>query len=294
MAIVLENTEAWRMPIDIKPVRQAFFQQEGTDADGTVTVFDQPDDVRQYRNKKMVFDADHQRLFGVFPKKTTIVPHSDIIDMLEETLREMFKEEPHIEITALHDGASIFAKALLPGQFIDLDGGNDRSQLQVLAYNSYTPNMKRQLRAGAYRQVCSNGMVMGRDFGEMDLNSLLDGWTKNTLKGRMTRLMDQARSVQTVWEQWAQLPVPFAQAERVITQKFPKLAHDKLLGPASEYPINKWLFYNQLTQYATHQTKSDAARVGLDTVIAGLFYGATSPIADRALRELVDADATVH
>jgi len=263
---IVELDDAWRAPVEVMPLTQAFPQLRQL-SDTGLTEF------KEFSERKVVLSKDHERLFGVFAKKAVVVPHEELVGILSDAYHSLYKDnEGTMNVVSLKDGAAIRVEMDLPLER-PLDIGNgDVSNLKLYAYNAYDKSFGMQLRTGVMRLICMNGAVIGSKIGSLNANELMDGWTTKSLSAKVRRLIDNSYKVTDVWQSWLDVEVPYYAAERVLSRAFPKKFLEPILEPQL-YPMNMYELYNQMTRRSTHDTRTDRSRIVFDTNISSIFYG---------------------
>ena len=107
-------------------------------------------------NRLAVVRTDTLQTIGVVSKKYTLLPHAEVIDTLRETLKGQEVEE---KILLTHNGARMYLEMTLPEITLKVDG--DMIAMRLVVSNSYDGSRKVNIAFGAYRLVCSNGMIVG-------------------------------------------------------------------------------------------------------------------------------------
>jgi Domain of unknown function (DUF932) len=108
-------------------------------------------------HRRAVIRTDTMRPLGVVSDKYSLLPHADIVDALRETLKGQ-KTDEKIHVT--HDGARMYLEITLPEETLTVEG--DEIAMRLVVANSYDGSRKVHIAFGAYRLVCSNGMIIGR------------------------------------------------------------------------------------------------------------------------------------
>jgi Domain of unknown function (DUF932) len=110
-------------------------------------------------NRYAVIRTDTMRPLGVVSKKYALLPHADVVDALRESLNGQKVQE---KIRMTHNGARMHFEITLPDITLKVEG--DEIAMRLGVSNSYDASRKVNIAFGAYRLVCSNGMIIGRKF----------------------------------------------------------------------------------------------------------------------------------
>lgn len=206
-------------------------------------------------NRLAVVRTDTLETIGVVSKKYSLLPHAEVIDTLRETLKGQTVEE---KILLTHHGARMHLEITLPDITLKIDG--DEIAMRLVVSNSYDGSRKVNIAFGAYRLVCSNGMIVGRKLlslaqrhvGEISLE------VKQTRK-QMTMLTELFKATAPTMQKMANKPLSKP-------KKFfdPKTLHiPAYLTTIARGEFKKvedgtvWDAYNALTYAITHKMKKN-------------------------------------
>lgn len=260
---IIQNNDLWQLPVEILPYNQAFPQTA---------------DHKQFDEKKAVLSADHEILFGVHNSRAFIMPHLEALQIINDALVSMFDEAPTMEVTSVKNGATIRAKiSLEPFPVIDMPG-NDRNKIHLLFGNSYEKPSKFKMNLGVYREICSNGAVVGMTVAGFTSRQLIDeGYNDVSIQSKIARLVDEAKYLYDLWTCWQDVHLGYEQSMEIFGKKFSESTLERIIVP-DLYPRNMWDVYNDFTSYSTHDSKTASGQMTTDDTIASLFYGRKSPL----------------
>ena len=108
-------------------------------------------------HRRAVIRTDSLRALGVVSDKYALLSHADVVGTLRDTFTGQTVDE---KIRMTHDGARMHIEFTLPEVSLRIDG--DDIAMRLVVANSYDGSSKVQITFGAYRLVCSNGMIIGR------------------------------------------------------------------------------------------------------------------------------------
>lgn len=266
---VIENAVEWRQPVITMPLIQAFPELEKLDL---TLLKDHLSDFKQYNEKKVVLSEDHSRLFGVFGRKSIIVPHQDLVEILGDVYYRLYNEDGVARVISHKNGAQVIITMELPLK-TPLDVGNgDVCNLLIHATNSYDKGLSLKIQTGIMRLVCSNGAVLGTNIASINAREMFEGFNTKTLSAKVNRMIDKSKQVTDVWQRWMETPIQESIVQRVMGHVLPKKFVEPLLDRLT-YPINKYALYNEVTRRATHDVRDDHSRYIVDNIIARIFYG---------------------
>jgi len=191
----------------------------------------------------------------------------------------MFNAEPEIQVTSVKDGSRIQARISLDAfSTIDLDGGNDKSKLQLLVSNNYSRAADFKLKLGAYRLVCGNGMVIGTTVAGFNAKQLVDeGFNPTSLQSKVARIIDEAKFLHDLWSSWQGVSLSYDETIAIFDGKFSQTKLEEILNQTL-FPRSLWDIYNDFKAYSTHRSKTASSQMGTDDLISSMFYGGKSPV----------------
>ena len=245
----------WRKPIVAVPLSQAF-PEFG--------------EVKEFRSKKCLFNADRTKLFDVVSSKYQVVDHGAAVDEISGALAKYFGKEVQSHIRSLDGGARLMGEFKLPIAPVKI-GRQDVNEITLTLRNSYDRSWAFQATLGAFRLVCSNGMMIGEEFGNLSMKHVGGDTKDSQILEHLDVIIQRAPKLQQIWTEWADTPMEYEDAVNLIVGHFPSKYSEPVLDE-SHFPQTKWAFYNALTRFATHDTKSVRRRVEFDEKISRLFY----------------------
>ena len=127
---------------------------------------------------KFIVREDTNQILSCMTDSYKLVPNSDIIKAAEPTLKQ--HKAVLRESVSLGDGQRSVWRWSLPESLIKMDKG-DAMHPEIIIKNSYDGTLQVHILAGAFRLVCSNGMIIGNitskhnykhNVGNMNLDNL--------------------------------------------------------------------------------------------------------------------------
>lgn len=252
-------TPEWRKPVIAVPLTQAF------PALG---------EVKEFKSKICLFNYNRTKVFDVVSDKYKVIDHASVIDTLCEAVQGYFSDtdiEPSVR--SMQGGARIVATFKLPLPQIKVKKG-DLTDVTLTMRNSYDRSSPFIATLGALRLACTNGMKMGTTFGSIKARHVgtADPEARDEyLHGQLDKMAKSLPAIQGLWQEWDQTKVTYDDAVELLRGRFPRKYLDPVLSP-EKFPRSKWELYNDLTRFATHDTKSIQRRLEFDDAIARLFY----------------------
>lgn len=262
---IIQNNDLWQREVEILPYIQAFPQMLET---------------QQFDEKKVVISEDHDLLFGIHSSKSFLIRHTEALEIVNDAIVKMFNAEPRIEVTSVKQGSKIRAKIALDS-FPEIDlGGGDVNQPFLFLNNSYARAGDFKLDLGVFRQICSNGAVVGHSVAGFNSKQLIDeGFNATSIQGKIARIIDDAKFLTDLWMSWKDTKLGYEESYAIFEKKFSKATLESILNPEL-FPMNMWDCYNAFTAHSTHVSKTASAQIATDNIITSLFYGRNSPLRD--------------
>lgn len=211
-------------------------------------------------NKKAVVRTDTMQPLGIVSDDYGLVKHSTVIDSFREAGKGYGVEE---KITLQRDGAQLFYQMTFPKIEMEVKKG-DLVRMMMIAKNSYNGMNSLQVIFGAFRLVCSNGMILGTQFISFNYKHI----------GTVGGMLDQSLTNQYI-EAYKQYIKLFGERSPMIQEMVKRpVAGDKLFDPkVTEMPKylmveaennfkeakdqSVWGYYNSLTYAVTHKSRKE-------------------------------------
>jgi hypothetical protein len=214
--------------------------------------------------------------------------HEEVIYAVLETVGEVPEfgtPEYDIVLPKIAEGGKMRMKVRFPEVDYQIREG-DVVNPEISVFNSYDLGWKLRGLFGAYRLICSNGLVIGEtwaQFAKRHLDSLLVSELVESVRGGMVQF-----SVQTEqWRKWAELQInenayanlweelPFSEKEQEKIKELPEEGTRMLLPDAlRQGELTLWNFNSVVTQFVTHEIESDLRRADVESQVADAFHNA--------------------
>ena len=234
---------------------------------------------------KAIRDAQSGAVYAITSNKYNLVRHEEVIQIMYEALNrpEMaIYGKPEVEIMILADGGKMKAKVKFPEVTYEIRK-QDFINPTINWMNSYDLGWKVRQLFGAFRLVCSNGMVVGKTFSKFvkrHMPSLkVKDMTVQLISG-MNSLADQAElwkklgDIKVTQEKYDQIFVDLGVSEKrkAEIEAIPEASTRLLLPDAvKQDTLDAWTMYNVLSQFSTHSLVSEVARTDFDENLAHIF-----------------------
>jgi hypothetical protein len=225
-------------------------------------------------------DQEKPTVFGICSDHYKIVFYEDIVKMVEGVVGTI-KDFGEIKINpySYADGGRLRINLSFPEKKINIVKG-DNIIPKIEIFSSYDLSTMLKGRFGAFQLKCTNGMGVWKTFKKfakrhlqnlhlMELeSSIIEGLDVFALQATMWKEWTTLKIPQKVYEEiWTDLPFSPAEKERI--EALPEIGTKLLLPDAlKSNDLNVWSFNSVLTQFATHEVKSELRRIELEPVIA--------------------------
>lgn len=247
----------WRQPVIKVPLTQAFPQL---------------DEVKEFRSKICLFNHDRTKVFDVVSPKYQVIEHGKAFDTIQQALNKYFDTEVKSGVRSINGASRIRAEFKLPIKPIIVARG-DVSEITIVMRNSYDRAWVFSALLGAFRLVCSNGAMIHQSFGGVRGKHVsINGEDDSEFMKQLDLMICRAPMLKDLWKDWSDTEVSYDEAYEMLDSRFPRKYLEPILQ-AERFPKTKWDLYNDLTRFATHDTKSVARRVEFDEKISNIFYG---------------------
>jgi len=223
---------------------------------------------------KAIVDADTGKLLSIVSKDYRLIRHEQAIDELEDILYGAEGLGPFsVKTEFYNDGGRMRRSYGFEKVTVEV-GLGEKVHPELLLYNSYDLTWPLILLLGAFRFVCTNGLIVGEKFYQFRKRHVLELERMDFTEQVVTALERFKKQVET-WKRWETQPLSLITYEKVMkAMGFGKRATETVEGRINEdvegflddgYPQpTVWMFYNVITWYITHRTVSLNHRVELE------------------------------
>lgn len=222
---------------------------------------------------KAIIDSNTGKVFSIASKDYKVISHEKAIEQIESIIAKTpHLGGYHIRVNFYNAGGRMRCTFTFPGISAEIVKG-DLVKLQLHLLNSYDLAWSFTVIIGAFRLVCSNGLVIGNkifNINRRHVYALKDLNIHQTIAMATNRFEKQAGK----WMDLARIPLHPTTYEKVMnSMKLGKSATEEIRqrinrgasGYNKNFPvINLWTFYNVLTWYITHRAVSLNHRVEME------------------------------
>ena len=231
-------------------------------------------DLHQANKHKAIVNFDTGKLFSIVSNDYRLIRHEEAIEQIEKEIYE-FPDLGKYEIYTrfYNDGGRMRRTYRFYGKGAKIEP-NDHIIPELHLFNSYDVTWPFTVTLGAFRVICTNGLVVGKKFLHLRKRHVYELEQINVreeVSTALTRFDLQTKQ----WEEWANRQLTEKIYKKVIKDmKFGKKAMEKIENriyqeadgfDKNSLPImNVWMFFNVLTWYITHKSVSLNHRVDME------------------------------
>jgi len=219
---------------------------------------------RKAKGVYAILDRDTGKVFSTVSKDYRLIRHEEAIAEVESAIGRSMNLGPYMISTDFYnDGARMRRTYRFPETSVNV-APDDDVNLTLDLYNSYDLVWPFKVILGGFRLVCSNGMVIGKNyyrFEKRHIFDLADVAMLDDLSTSIKGLKAQSKK----WKQWANTRLTPRVYDAVMkTMKLGVKAVGEIeeeakrttLDEGSVLNISLWEFYNLLTWHITHRAVS--------------------------------------
>ena len=226
-------------------------------------------------NYKAIVDCETSKVYSIVSNKYKVLSHDEALEPVLETLEKGNHGTFTVDTDLEKEGARMFTTITLSDYEVPVGSPDDIVYPQIIVKNSYDLSFRYSVEIGAFRFVCSNGLIIGRKY---DLIRQKHYKSIITLKDQLRRRLDNVYTVikeeSETWKRWQDELVHPKTYEHIINtlnlpQKRTKEIEEKVEKASTftnEYyrTLTMWALFNILTAYITHSVMSITAKVELN------------------------------
>lgn len=225
----------------------------------------------QIPNKQAVVRTDTMDTLGIVSTEYGLVKHSSVVDSFREAGKKYHVSE---KVGLTNNGAQLFYQMTFPKVETEVSKG-DIIRMMMIVKNSYNSMNSLQVVFGAFRLVCTNGLIIGTKFISFHYKHIgnVGGFSEENLSETL-QLKDKFESYIDVFGK--QAPMLTAMTKKSVVPQGDILFDSKkvnlpnyLLQEAKqsfekEKDQSVWGYYNSLTYAITHKLKKQNPNQAID------------------------------
>ncbi len=211
-------------------------------------------------NKIAVIREDTNEPLGIVSKHYGLLEHKEVVNSFRNILKGQKVEE---KIELQKNGARLFVTYTFPNSEMKI-AKEDLVTMRLIAINSYDSSSSFRIMLGAFRLVCSNGMIIGRHFFKYNQRHFVDNIQIDTseLKENLTLLTSKFKNSLPIMQKMFDTKLS-QNITNIIENEVKNKNLSKYLGEEAKKYYEKnsdysvWGYYNALTYSITHEMKKD-------------------------------------
>jgi len=234
--------------------------------------------------------GEEERIFNICSEMYGLRLHETVVYKIMEVCDGMKKDfgDPRYNITMIVGGARMKFEVTFPDVKYEIRKG-DIVWPRIYTLNSYDLGWKLTHRAGIWREICSNGAIIGeiwqtfkkRHIASLDLELLVgdlrdsfDKFKLDTIEWkRWTERKVSEKEYELFWERFISgKPPVFNKTERPKVEALPEQGTSQRLADfLRKDELTLWDLHNVVTQYITHEFTSEIRRTEVEPVVGRIF-----------------------
>lgn len=220
-----------------------------------------PEEQLTIPKKLAVVRQDNGDVLGIVSNKYQLLKHEDVVESFRKALSGIRHEEK-VEVT--NGGANLYLTYSFNEEMIEIRKG-DFVKLQFIVRNSYNGSSSLQIMLGAFRLVCTNGMIIGKKFFSFSQRHIGAGGEIKieTIREKVEFLTAQFSKTLPTLQAMSEHRLGAGESDETRFNKKNINLPEYLLKQAREnYMVGqdytRWGFYNALTDAITHSMKKES------------------------------------
>jgi hypothetical protein len=234
--------------------------------------------------------SESGKVVAMASNRYKLVQHQDVLDVVETT----FSKDPEAsnfkkKVMLDNDGARMRAEYIFNDQSFMI--GNEVLHPKVDVFNSCDLTWSAGIVMGGWRLICSNGAIASRKIASYRKKHM-PALTMEEVKRSLDLGLKGMNSLADVWQKWQSEPLALPYVETAITELHLNQKEETKLIELKETesgtvlndwmtreeigikqdPLTKWMMFNIVTQFTTHEISSEMRRIAIEAMIQKVFY----------------------
>lgn len=220
-------------------------------------------------DRKAVIRTDTDEVLNIVSDRYQLVRHVDVFNAMEEAVNRLGIPVKNVEVS-VGDRGGLAKVTWRLDRTLDIGngGGPDNVDLRLIARNSYNYMSLVGLQLGAFRLICSNGLMIGRMIAKAAKRHVPSLKVEAIVRD-MAEMIAQQEKVRSVWKQWDHieyLPPRLSKWLEERKETVSKKARESIVEYFQTQPdrlragqsprFTGWEAYNSLTWYGTHRVQT--------------------------------------
>jgi len=230
-------------------------------------------EIHQTDEYKAIVNADTGKIFSIVSKDYRLIRHEKAIEQAEAAIQGNPALGKYRVVTGFYnDGGRMRRKYIFPEIEVKIQEG-DMVNPELQLFNSYDTSWPFIVILGAFRFICTNGLVIGKKYLQLKKRHIFN-FDEIDLKKQVSTALNRFELQTNQWKAWASRRLAPSTSKKVMKgMKFGKKALDEIeqriiqesKGFDDGFPIiSLWAFYNVLTWYISHRAVSLNHRVEME------------------------------
>lgn len=211
-------------------------------------------------DKMAVIREDTNQSLGIVSKHYGLLEHKIVINSFRDILKGQNVEE---KIEIQKNGAQLFVTYTFTDVQIKV-AESDIITMTLVVKNSYDSSSSFEIMLGAFRLVCTNGMIIGRQFFKYNQRHFTDNIEIDIpeLKENLMQMTSKFKDSLPIMQKMVDTEMSQSITD-IIEREVKNKSIPKYLGNIAEekYEANSdfsvWGYYNAMTFSITHEMKND-------------------------------------
>jgi hypothetical protein len=231
-------------------------------------------DIHPANKYKAIVEPNTGKLFSIVSQDYRLIRHEEAIEQVDKAIDGVSNlGENEIYTEFYNDGGRMRRKYVFPDISVEIAHG-DKVNPELQLYNSYDTTWPFIVILGAFRIICTNGLVVGKKYLHIQKRHVFH-IDQIDLKKQVSTALNRFNLQTDQWIKWAGKRLRKETHDQVMeNMKFGKNAteeiEDRINREAEDFDVNGfpivslWIFFNILTWYITHRGVSLNHRVELE------------------------------
>ena len=231
-------------------------------------------DIHPANKYKAIVEPNTGKLFSIVSQDYRLIRHEEAIEQVDKAIDGVSNLGGYEIYTAFYnDGGRMRRKYVFPDISVEIERG-DKVNPELQLYNSYDTTWPFIVILGAFRIICTNGLVVGKKYLHIQKRHVFH-IDQIDLKNQVSTALNRFNLQTDQWIKWAGKRLRKQTHDQVMeNMKFGKNAteeiEDRINREAEDFDMNGfpivslWIFFNILTWYITHRGVSLNHRVELE------------------------------
>jgi len=226
------------------------------------------------RGYKAIVDANTGKVFSIVSNDYRIITHEQAIEQVQSIIEKTEDLGGYdLKVHFYNDGGRMRCTFTFPRIAAEIRRG-DLVNLQLHLSNSYDVTWPFMVVLGAFRLVCTNGLVVGKKILQIKKRHVFELDDLN-IEQTITFATDRFQKQSGEWRDLDNIPLePAVYGQVMEAMQFGKQATEEIVHQISQeatgydehdFPLmSLWAFYNVITWYLTHRAVSLNHRVEME------------------------------